>query len=475
MLLTIFSWLNYFFWALLSMAVVFGSLYTTLGYLLVDGFSADLAFLGVFAFRYVRLLVHCVAFFCYRPAPEKANPRFTSKNVTVVVPTVSPEATDFAETIACICSNEPHSIMVVTVGAASEMLARDCLALFIHKYPMINWRFLHTTEANKRAQLGAAIRQIGTPITFFADASVFWGPNLLRSALAAFEDDKVYLVGTNKRVRISTRDNPQNLIPWGFMFNFFGSTYLARHNFEIRATNTIDGGLFAVSGRTMGIRTAFIKDPKVLQGFENERVSSVLGKLFKVFNEPLLPDDDNYITRQVVNAGHKIKIQYTTDARVEIADQFTYPRFLDQCKRWARTTFRSNCASLFTERAVYRTQPWSVYAVYINGMVNFAVGCDFTLLYLFNKTTYSQWLSIFVLVAWILLAKLIKLIPHFIYNPSDLIFAPAYICFAYYHSWIKLQALITFYSAAWSGRNLSAINKEAAAPAAAAAPGAASG
>lgn len=464
MLSKIFSWISYFFWAFVSLAIVFGSLYTTLGYLIVDGFSADLAFLGVFAFRYVRLLCHCIAFFCYRAAPERAKPRFTRRDVTVVIPTVSPEATDFAEAIACICSNRPHSIMIVTVGDKSSTLAERCLAFLVYKYPEINFRFLYTTEANKRAQLGVAIRQIGTPITFFVDASVFWGPNLLHSALAAFEDDEVYLVGTNKRVRVATRDNSQSIIPWGFMFNFFGSTYLARHNFEIRATNTIDGGLFAVSGRTMGIRTAFIRDPRILHGFENEKVSRVLGQFFSVFNEPLLPDDDNYITREVINAGHKIKIQYTKDARVEIADQFTYPRFLDQCKRWARTTFRSNCASLITERTVYKSQPWSVYAVYINGMINFAVGCDATLLYLFSKTTYAQWLSIYVLVAWILLAKMIKLIPHFIYSPSDLIFAPAYICFAYYHSWIKLQALITFYSAAWSGRNLKAINNAAAAP-----------
>ena len=456
------SWISYFFWAFLSVGIVLNLLYSTVRYLFAGWGSANAAFWGVFAFRNIRLLVHCIAFFCYRPAPEMRNPRYSAKDVTVVVPTITPHKMDFLETVTCICRNEPNTIIVVTVGQQNEMITRQSLALLMHKYPGINFSIMTAKEANKRAQIGVAARQIMTPITFLVDASVFWGPSFLTSALAAFEDASVYLVGTNKRVRVSTWDSLENFLPWGFMFNFFGSTYLGRHNFEIRATNTIDGGLFAVSGRTMGIRTAFLKDPKILYGFENERVSSVLGKFIPACNEPLLPDDDNYLTRQVINAGHKIKIQYTEDARVEIAPQFTYPRFLSQCMRWARSTYRSNCATMITERAIYRNQPWSWYAVYLNGMVNFALGCDCMLLYLFRKTTYNSRFSIFTLVAWIILSKLIKLIPYFIRNPRDLIFAPVYCLFAWYHSWIKLQALVTFYSADWAGRNLDAVNEAAA-------------
>ena len=457
----IFSWVSYFFWAILSVGLVLNLLYTTVGYFFAGWGGANAAFWGVFAFRHARLFVHCISFFCYRPAPVMRNPRYTAKDVTVVVPTIDPDGLDFVETIACLCRNEPNSIMVVTVGSQKEVVARGSLSLLMHQYPGINWHIMSTTEANKRVQIGLAVRRISTDITFLVDASVSWGPNFLRSALAAFEDKSVFLVGTNKRVRVTTWDSLENFLPWGFIFNFFGSTYLGRHNFEIRSTNTIDGGLFAVSGRTMGVRSVFLQDPKVLYGFENERVSRFLGNVFPACNKPLLPDDDNYLTRQVVNAGHKIKIQYTEDARIGIAPQFTYPRYLSQCMRWARSTYRSNCATLITERAVYRNQPWSWYAVYLNGMVNFALGCDGMLLYLFQKTTYNSRFSVFTLVAWIILSKLIKLIPYFILNPRDLIFAPAYCLFAWYHSSIKLRALLTFYSADWAGRNLNAVNNAA--------------
>ncbi|RYP11932.1 hypothetical protein DL767_010555 [Monosporascus sp. MG133] len=118
-------------------------------------------------------------------------------------------------------------------------------------------------RGNKYRQIGLAVGEIDTNITFLVDASVFWGPNFLTSALAPFEDMGLYLVGTNKRVRVSARDDLQLCLPVGF----FGSTYLGRHNFEIRATNTIDGGLFAVSGRAMGTRTAFLKTSKSSMAF----------------------------------------------------------------------------------------------------------------------------------------------------------------------------------------------------------------
>ncbi|KAK7744300.1 hypothetical protein SLS62_010258 [Diatrype stigma] len=455
-LFTLVRWIWIGFLNLITLGLLGFVITQTLGYFAIDGVDPNLAFLGIFAFRYTRVIIHSIAYFCYRPAPVQAKPRYTARDVTVVVPTVTPDSRDFIETIAGICRNEPHTITVVTVGPQREAEAARNLALLRHQYPQVNIRITQVQEANKRVQIAHAAADIETPITFLVDASVFWGPSFLTSALAAFEDATVYLVGTNKRVQVSTRDNLSRLVPFGFIFNFFGSTYLGRHNFEIRATNTVDGGLFAVSGRTMGIRSDFLRDAAVMKGFREEKVSSFLGRFVpKVFNKPLLPDDDNYLTRQVVKAGKKVKIQYTEDARVEIAAQFTYPRYFSQCFRWARSTFRSNCALLITERSVYGTQGWSVYAVYINGMVNFALFCDATLIYLLSRSDYSQ--SWPLLLLWIMVSKMIKLIPYFILNPRDLVFFPVYVLFAYMHSFIKLIALFTFYSAEWSGRDLAAV------------------
>ncbi len=427
-----------------ALCLILAYTFLTPGYFFTSQIHPNVAFLAILAFRYTRLFLNCIAYFCYRPSRVRD---IAITGVAVIVPTVSPDSPGFAETIVSICRNSPAAIIIPTVGQRLATIATDATAVFRRKYPNIVWDVLHVDQANKRRQIATAAHRVNTPLICLVDDGVVWGPNFLQALANAFEDPQVTLVGTNKRVRTTTRNNPTRFLPLESIFNFFGSTYLARHNFEIRATNTIDGGVFVVSGRTMGIRTEFFKSEAVMNGYLNERA----------FGQLLLPDDDNYLTRQVVKAGLDIKIEYTPSAEVEIVAQFQYPRFFSQCLRWARSTFRSNVTSLCTDAMVWRRHPWSVYAVYFTGLVNFALFNDGAMIYLLSKSDYSVWLP--ALVAWILVSKLIKLVPYFARNPRDLVFFPTYVFFAYLHSFIKLFALITVWSVAWSGRDLDTINE----------------
>lgn len=118
---------------------------------------------------------------------------------------------------------------------------------------------------------------------------------------------------------------------WDGLWNVLGACYLTRHNFEIRSTNAADGGVFVVSGRAMAIRTSVIQDPKFVRRFTNEY-------FFFGFFGPIAADDDNFITRWVLNKGLKIKIQYTDDTKIETT-LGVFPKFPQQCLLWARTTF----------------------------------------------------------------------------------------------------------------------------------------
>jgi len=167
---------------------------------------------------------------------------------------------------------------------------------------------------------------------------------------------------------------------------------------------------------------------------------------------------DNFITRWMVDHGWKIKIQYSDDARI-LTTLGTYPKFLSQCLRWSRTTWRSNAASLFSEGTVWRTQPWCVYAVYLTSFVNFALFYDAALFYtmwLAREQSVLQHVgpktAMFWLGSWILCSKLVKPFPHFWRNPGDLVYLPGYILFGYYHSFIKLYALLTFWVTTWGTR-----------------------
>jgi hypothetical protein len=131
-------------------------------------------------------------------------------------------------------------------------------------------------------------------------------------------------------------------------------------------------------------------------------------------------------------------------------------KFRGQVLRWARTTFRSNPRSLL-DRHVWRTQPWSVYAVQTAWMVNFALFFDPFLLAALGQTRLavesSQPLWLY-LVLWIMATKIVKLLPYFKDNPGDLWVVPFYWMFGYWHSLLKIWAMLTFWECTWSGRTL---------------------
>jgi hypothetical protein len=249
-------------------------------------------------------------------------------------------------------------------------------------------------------------------------------------------------VGSTKHVH-----REKGLSIWQSFWNFLGCLYLERHNFEILASNKIDGGVFVVSGRTSIIRTSIIQDEAFVNGFVNDKF------FFGKFDLPNA-DDDNFITRWMVNHGWNIKIQSGSAATIETT-LGQYPKFLSQCLRWSRKTWRSNTASLITERTVYQRQPWCVYAVYLTDLINFALIWDPAML-------LTLWLAVrghpvctkvmLGLGACILASKMVKPLPHFIRHPKNLLFFPFYVLFGYYHSLIKLRAGLTFYVTVWAGR-----------------------
>lgn len=393
-------------------------------------------FIFLFLFRYVRLVVHLAAFLAYRPTPVPENPTYEPEDATVIIPSVEPYGHEFEECIRSVLANKAGEIIVVTVGKERLALAKEVCSRLSRCI-----RVLSTDAANKRVQVVHGLRHSrkAEGITVLLDDHVFWPNGFLPHLLAPFEDPEVGMVGTCKRVRrfnlgFSTRD----------FWNFIGCLYLERHNFEITATNYIDGGVFVISGRTSAARSAILLDQNFMRGFANERF---------FFNKcgPLNADDDNFITRWMVTHGWKLRIQNSPEARI-VTTLGTYPKFISQCLRWARTTPRSNAASLITDRTVWRAQPWCVYAVYITMFVNYALLYDAAMLYILWISPLGTPTAMAYLGLWIFCSKLVKPFPHFWRRPEDLIWLPGYILFGYFHSFIKLYATLTFWVTAWGSR-----------------------
>lgn len=142
---------------------------------------------------------------------------------------------------------------------------------------------------------------------------------------------------------------------------------------------------------------------------------------------------------------------------------FSFSQYQKKCLRWTRTSWRSNLVSLFVERRVWTVQPWSTYAIYLSSLVNFALFYNGLMLWTLHQALRDDdgW-SVMIggkhkvmatLVCWILATKLTKSMPHFWLHPRDLVFLPCYIAFGYYHSLLKLWALLTMGEIAWGTRS----------------------
>ncbi|KAK8120410.1 hypothetical protein PG999_004530 [Apiospora kogelbergensis] len=428
--------------------------------------TAEKALAAFSFFRYWRFWVHGLSYcYLYKPSPIPDSPSYTAdKDITVIVPTVEPGNSTFGRCLDSICANGPFRIVVITVGAAMHQMAEEALAPIRRAHPSANIEVHHTMAANKRLQIDSVVDTVYTPITFLIDSTAILPPSghFFRWGLAPFEDPDVALVGTRKRVE---RTSQPTL--WAQCWKFLAAIYLERHNFEVPAANAIDDGAFIISGRTCGVRTAILQNKNFRRGYSDEYIRFPFG-LFPAIG-PIVTDDDNYLHRFCVDQGYRVKFQSdvgtetvaasssASDCVVGIANLGEYPRFLQQCIRWARTSFRSNPRSLLSARA-WRRHPWSMYGVQLATITNFAVLGDGLQIYLYLQTAWwadgqGQWGA-----AWMLLTKLVKLIPWLWRYPADIVFLPAYLGFAYYHSWIKLHALLTFWNLEWAGRDLEKIN-----------------
>lgn len=271
---------------------------------------ADWTFLLVFLFRYVRTIVHFVTgVFLYRPVLGQEKPRFSNNDVAVVMATVAPNTAEFLRCCETILFNGPRNLILSTVGVKLE---RDIWNTVHHhsfqeRFPDTRICVVQRDEANKRRQVALASEQLDaneTPITILVDDHVFWGLRFLESVIPAFDDLNVGIVGTNKKV---IRDTSGGL--WKSFTNFIACLYLARHNFQIRSEPYLDGGIFVVSGRCMGIRTKILQSDTFKQGFINEKY------LFGLLG-PLNVDEDNYITRFMLRNGWKVRIQYSEHCKM---------------------------------------------------------------------------------------------------------------------------------------------------------------
>ncbi|KAL7762315.1 hypothetical protein ACKLNR_008850 [Fusarium oxysporum f. sp. zingiberi] len=394
-------------------------------------------FVGLWVHRYLRLLVHCVSHWTYKSKPIPNKPTFTSKDVTVVIPTIHNAFEELRPSLESILACEPAELILVTTHDKRKDLQRLADSLVFPKV-----RVLDTPIANKRLQVCEALPKVETPITIMADDDVTWPSTLMPWILAPFEDPQIGGVGTCQRVR-REHDGSWSTKAW----NWLGAAYIERRNFEISATHNIDGGTSCMSGRTGAYRSEILSSHDFLHGFKNEKWRKWI----------LNADDDNFVTRWLVSHQWKTWIQYDKECEIETTLENS-TKFLYQCSRWARSNWRSNWTSMVTERYIWTQQLWCTYALHFATFTSLAFVVDPLLLascwwgtadWDIQNRRYAFWTQFIFMFAF---TKVVKLMGLFIRNPSDIMFLPVSVIFGYFHGLIKLYALITLNMTSWGSR-----------------------
>ncbi|KAF3000793.1 hypothetical protein E8E13_005804 [Curvularia kusanoi] len=444
--------------------------------------SSDIWFASLMIFRYWRTLVQIFFWSRYKPMRPTRNDTMKPKDCTVLVPTVGPAGNSaFEDLIASILTNNPARVIFSTNTRAAAEGLETSLRTFRLKYnegttayQLLNnihgatidtdIQIINVGISSKRSQIVSGLAYVDTKILVCADDTAEWSSNWLREALAAFNDPKVGLVATRKWVKVLPA--PTTSSADGILFNTWlrwyarfwnnmGGIYLTRHNFEIQSTNTADGGIFCVSGRSFLIRKEILND-EFQHAFTNEYVLGC---------GPVQPDDDNFVTRWVLKHGWRIKVQCQKEATMTTVlggYPIGFKFFPSQCQRWSRSTFRQNPIALFIDRDIWWTWPLTVWTTYFPWMYNAALVWDFLALFTFTRTTFfatssHPWLLLCTLLYLMQLTKMVKTAAWWAAHPLDFLLyfiIPAYPLFTYRHSIMKLHTAFTCLDLEWSGRKL---------------------
>ncbi|KAJ9645556.1 hypothetical protein H2204_001137 [Knufia peltigerae] len=388
--------------------------------------------------RYLRLVVNLWLFWTFKPIPIPDNPTLSSKDVTVILPTLDGEGAELERTIGSILRTEPKELILVTIDENLHKAEKTVFEMPAKLHGRI--RCMSVKQANKRRQMARAIPEVTTEIIVFADDDVTWPSQLLNWMLAPFEikDKKYGAVVTCQRLRRAENPTLSERI-----YGFLGALYLERRNFDCAATVHVDGGLPCISGRTCAYRTDILQDKNFTNGFTNEK--------WWFGQYQLNADDDNFLSRWMVSHGHGVYMQYHPQCEV-LTTLENNPKFLKQCLRWARSNWRSNLTSMFAEGYI-----WSTYAVQITTLMPPAIIGDALLWFFLWKGTAdwtrNQALPVYYfLLAWMVFSKFIKLITHFIRFPVDVLLWPISVLFGWFHGGIKLYAFITLGETTWGSR-----------------------
>lgn len=422
-----------------------------------------------FLLRFTRLFVSIYANLTFKPIPVPAFPTYTpKKDVTVIIPTVYKNPSELAECIGRIDRCGPSEIFIVVLESNVSSARALCDA---NKFS--NVTVLGVPKLGKRTQMLRALEFVKTRIIVWADDDVFIPDDYLVHMLAAFENPKVGAAGTYQRVRGPNLPAYQPSGLWWIL----GAGYILRRRYNNAGSQAIDGSISTLSGRCAAYRTEILQCEEFMSGPNGFAAGSFRGK-------KLDSDDDKFLTRWVYShssrdiaksrdlspdeqmepgEGWQIAIQTAVYLETSLEENWGY---IHQCLRWARARFRGNFTVMNNETYwCSRRYAWGCYIIYFSMFQQPSLFVDLGFAYLLSLilapcSADTQSLCWILFLVWVLFTKIVRLIPHFLRHPIDMVHIPMLVAFGYFHGFLNIYALCTLTQTAWGGKDIAALSKD---------------
>lgn len=345
---------------------------------------------------------------------------------TIVTPVYNEDPVLFRLAIESWMLNKPDRIIAVV-----DVTDTACMAI-AHSYPEID--VIPIDIPGKRAALAAGVDATTTDIVVLVDSDVIWETDVLRKLKMPFIDPKIGGVGTRQNMYPTDGNTPT-------IWERIADIYLdIRYADEVPATTRWGRAVSCLSGRTAAYRTRLLQSMR--EAFLNE---TFLGT-------HCMSGDDKRYTCLILQRGYHTWNQL--DAQVYSTFKPTFHGFVNQRIRWSRNSFRSDLRALW--------QGWVWRYPFLAVMLIDKSVAPFTLLLgpivVAVSIAVGNWRLVAALLAWWLISRTFKIIPHLRRRPADLLIVPIFIGVTYYMSLIKAYALCTLTQHKWLTRAVAVVN-----------------
>ncbi|KAI1814532.1 polysaccharide synthase [Poronia punctata] len=281
----------------------------------------------------------------YEPVPIPTNPKYTSKDVSLVVCTIGP-VENFAECLQSWLANDPLEIIFITIDSYLDeiktVLEKTQDTLNISDEQRISMKLLSVEGVGRRRQSVKGYNAARGSIIASVDDHILWPKDFLPLMLAGFEEPGVGGVAPICGLYMSPeRQDDKVVTPWEAV----GARALWKGKSRYKAVYATCGWSWVLAGMTSFYRAAILQDANFQKEFLND---------YWFGKGPLDAHDDGCITRWALRKDWKMCVQNAgPDTEVRRTVKRT-DAFLAQYFRWERGSIQSHWIYAFTVPQVWR-------------------------------------------------------------------------------------------------------------------------